>query len=201
LRRARARVRALGCICLRVQSALRTHRCAYHAHVGACPCMRGDFAWLRPRSSPRLPLVARRARPHARAVRGRSIYATKVKALPESLGQCKLLEFLCVRARRRRAPPPCALAAVPALRCCAWRCRDGELGDTTRRWMRRRRRRRSSAGGRARARVAGARGRPARVHGGPEPPGAAARLARRRADNTELAALPAAVEWPKLKTL
>jgi hypothetical protein len=55
--------------------------------------------------------------------------------------------------------------------------------------------------GRHRARTAGARGRPARVGGGPEPLGAAARLARRRASVTELAALPAAVVWPKLKTL
>jgi hypothetical protein len=45
---------------------------------------------------------ARRARPHVRAVHGRIIYGTKVKALPEWLGQCKLLEQLCVRARRRR---------------------------------------------------------------------------------------------------
>jgi hypothetical protein len=54
------------------------------------------------------------------AVRGRDIGATKVTALPESLGQCKLLEKLCVP---RPPPPPCAIAAVPALRCCAWRCR------------------------------------------------------------------------------
>ncbi len=39
------------------------------------------------------------------------------------------------------------------------------------------------------------------VRGGPEPPGAAARLARRYASNTELAALPAAADWPKLKKL
>ncbi len=51
--------------------------------------------------------------PHARAVHGRSIDYTKVQALPEWLGQCKLLEELCVP----RLPPPCAFAAVPALRC------------------------------------------------------------------------------------
>jgi hypothetical protein len=39
------------------------------------------------------------------------------------------------------------------------------------------------------------------VVSGPEPPGAAARLARRDAGNTELAALPAAADWPKLKIL
>ncbi len=39
------------------------------------------------------------------------------------------------------------------------------------------------------------------VRGGPDPPGAAARLARRDAYGTELAALPAAVEWPSLKKL
>ncbi len=36
---------------------------------------------------------------------------------------------------------------------------------------------------------------------GPEPPGAAARLARRNAHSTELAALPAAADWPSLNTL
>jgi hypothetical protein len=51
------------------------------------------------------------------------------------------------------------------------------------------------------ARMAGVRGRPARVRGGPEPPGAAAPSARRDASNTELAALPAAADWPNLKTL
>ncbi len=61
--------------------------------------------------------------------------------------------------------------------------------------------------GRAHTRMAGARGRLARaadrpaVRGGPEPPGAAARWARRSASNTELAALPAAAEWPSLKKL
>ena len=39
------------------------------------------------------------------------------------------------------------------------------------------------------------------LRGGPEPLGAAARSARRWADNTELAALPAAADWPNLKTL
>ncbi len=39
------------------------------------------------------------------------------------------------------------------------------------------------------------------MRGGPEPPGAAARLARRDASNTELAALPAAADWPSLKHL
>jgi hypothetical protein len=33
-------------------------------------------------------------------VHGRSIYSTKVKVLPESLGKCTLLEDLCVRAAR-----------------------------------------------------------------------------------------------------
>ncbi len=48
------------------------------------------------RSTARLPDAARWARPHARAVCGRSIHSTKVKALPESLGNWKLLETLCV---------------------------------------------------------------------------------------------------------
>ena len=47
-------------------------------------------------------------RPHTRAVRGRVISATKVKALPESLGQCKLLETLCVGA----AAPPAVRASA-----------------------------------------------------------------------------------------
>ena len=53
----------------------------------------------------------------------------------------------------------------------------------------------------AATRIACARGRPARVSGGPEPLGAAALVARRYAFDTELAALPAAVDWPNLKTL
>ncbi len=53
----------------------------------------------------RLFVASARSRSHvypwvACAVHGRVIYSTKVRALPESLGQCKLLEFLCVRARR-----------------------------------------------------------------------------------------------------
>jgi hypothetical protein len=58
--------------------------------------------------------------------------------------------------------------------------------------------------GRGRApRTHGWRARPDRraVVGGPEPPGAAARWARRSAYDTELAALPAAADWPKLKKL
>ncbi len=39
------------------------------------------------------------------------------------------------------------------------------------------------------------------VRGGPEPPGTAAQLARRVAYFTELAALPAAADWPSLKKL
>jgi hypothetical protein len=73
--------------------------------------------------------VARRARPHARAVHCRWIFSTKVKALPEWLGQCKLLETLCVppqprrlaRSRRRRR---CAAARAVPRRA---------LGRTTRR--------------------------------------------------------------------
>ena len=74
-------------------------------------------------------------------------------------------------------------------------------GRTTRRWMRRRSCCRSSAAAEpARARLAPAADRRA-VRGGPEPPGAAARLARRDAYNIELAALPAAADWPSLKIL
>jgi hypothetical protein len=110
------------------------------------------------------------------------------------------LEELCVP--RPPPPPPCACAAVPALRCCAWRCRAGALGPH------------SAALDAAAAAlpVVGRRPSPARawlaraadrraIGGGPEPPGAAARLARRDARNSELAALPAAADWPSLKTL
>jgi hypothetical protein len=100
-------------------------------------------------------------------------------------------------------PAPAAAAAVrvrggagAALR----RCRAWRWGRTARRWMRRRCR--SSAVGRA-PRTHGWRARPDRraVRGGPGPPGAAARWARRDASNTELAALPAAADWPSLKIL
>jgi hypothetical protein len=82
----------MGCMSLRVQSPLRTHLCVY---VRACGCVFRacvvSFPWLRPVRPPRLPIVAR---PRARAVRGRDISSTKLKALPEWLGQCKLLEEL-----------------------------------------------------------------------------------------------------------
>jgi hypothetical protein len=156
----------LGCICLRVQSPLRTHRCAYHAHAGACAYMRGDFPWLRPVHPHVRPLSRGGCGPHARAVRGRYIAYTKVNALPAWLGQCKLLEELCVP--RPPPPPPCACAAVPALRCCAWRCRAGRRAAA----------RGDGCGGggvagrrpsaEPRARMAGARRRPARVGGGPD---------------------------------
>jgi hypothetical protein len=87
-----------------------------YAHAGVCACMRGEFPWLRPVRPHVFPWLRGGRSLHARAVRGRRIDDTKVKALPESLGQCKLLEELCVAPA---APPPCAFAAVPALRCCA----------------------------------------------------------------------------------
>jgi hypothetical protein len=99
------------------------YRCVYHAHAGVCVrAMRRDFLWLRPDSSPRLPIGARRARPHARAVRGRSIYGTKVKALPEWLGKCTLLEELCVRPRQAAASRVRDGAGAALLRV---RCRAG----------------------------------------------------------------------------
>jgi hypothetical protein len=72
--------------------------------------MRGDFLRLRPVRPHVCPLSRGGRGLHARAVRGRVIHSTKVRALPESLGQFKLLEELCVR----DAPPPRAFA-VPAL--------------------------------------------------------------------------------------
>ncbi len=67
-----------------------------------------------------LPIVARRPQPHARAVRGRSISYTNVHALPESLGQCKLLVELCVpRPPPRRRARVCGVFGVALLRVLA----------------------------------------------------------------------------------
>jgi hypothetical protein len=136
--------------------------------------------------------------PHARAVRGRVIHSTKVTALPESLGQCKLLETLCVprppgrRARLRRCRRYASARALPRR----------ALGRTTRRWTRRRRRRcRSSASAEPRARIISNAADRRACGVGRKPPGAAARLARRDASNTDIAALPSAVDWPSLQTL
>ncbi len=136
-------------------------------------CIRGFFPWLRPVRPHVCPLLRGGRGPHARAVRGRYIYGTKVKALPESLGQCKLLEELCVQHRRAAAVRVRggAGAALPRVRC-----RAGRWGRTMRHWIRRRRRCRSSAAAEpVRARLARAadrravgvdRSRPARPHGG-----------------------------------
>jgi hypothetical protein len=136
--------------------------------------MRGDFPWLRPVRPHVRPSSRGGCGPHARAVRGRYIASTKVRALPESLGRCKLLEELCVP---HPPPPPCAIAAVPALRCCAKRCRAGALGPHCA----------VSNAAAVALPVVGRRPSPARerlaraadrraIGGGPEPPGAAARL-------------------------
>jgi hypothetical protein len=137
---------------------------------------------------------------HAGAVRGRYISGTKVRALPEWLGQCKLLEELCVP--RPSPPPPCAFAVVPALRCCAWRCRAGALEPP-----------RAALYAAAAALPVVGRGRAPRAHGwrvrptgarsglGRSRPARPHRRARRFASDTELAALPAAADWPNLKTL
>jgi hypothetical protein len=55
-------------------------------------CVNGPLADLR------ICPCARRAPPHAPALHGRDISSTKVKALPESLGKCKDLQHVCVRA-------------------------------------------------------------------------------------------------------
>ncbi len=99
------------------------------------------------------------------------------------------------------APPPCAFAEMPALRCGA--CAAAPCARQHHAAL-------DAAAaalpvvGRDRApRAHGWRARPDRraVRGGPGPPGAAARSARRWAHNTELAALPAAADWPSLKIL
>ncbi len=82
--------------------------------VCARACAR-DFLWLRPVRPHVRPLVRGGRGPHARAVRGRFISSTKVQALPESLGQCKLLETLCVP----RPPPPRRRARSRRCRRCA----------------------------------------------------------------------------------
>jgi hypothetical protein len=139
-----------------------------------------------------------RARPHARAVRGRYIGSTKVGALPETLGQCKDLEELCVRAAAAAVRVRGGFGAALLLRALPRRA----LG-----W------RRAALDAAAAMLPVVGRGRAMRAHCwrqrpdrrvvglGPEPPGAAARSARRSASNSELAALPAAAEWPKLKLL
>ena len=159
---ARAGARAWGCISLRVPSPLRTHRWAYHAHAGACLGHARSLPVASARSTPRPPIVARRAR----AARARG--ARQVHLLHEGEGAPRVARPVhalggTVRPAPRRRPPPFASAAVPALRCCAWRCRAWRWGRAARRWMRRRRRCRSSAVGRAprthgwRARPTGAR--------------------------------------------
>ncbi len=166
-------------------------------NAGVCAFVPDLLLWLRPVRPAHLPIVARRARPHARAARGRDISSTKVKALPESLGNCTNLASLCVRCcpppvhvrggagaallrvalpRRVLGPGRAALYAAAALLLVAGRAEP-------------------------RARMSSARGQPARLEGWA---GAARRghtVARRDASNTELAALPAVVDWPNLREL
>ncbi len=98
-------------------------------------------------------------------------------------------------------PPPCAFAAVRALRRCACAAAPGAGPH-----------RAASDAAAAVLPVVGRRPSP-RAHGwhprptgaregvGPSRPARPHRLARRSASNTELAALPAAADWPNLKTL
>ncbi len=176
LRRVRARVFPRWVdICLSVQSPLpnapvclsRACGCVFRA------CM-VSFPWLQPVRPHVCPSSRGRRGPHAHAVHGRSIRGTKVKALPEWLGRCKLLEGLCVP----RPPPPPPVRVRGGAGAALLRVALPRRGAGPRRLRR-----------------------PARGRGGPGPPGAAARWARRDAHNTELAALPAAVEWPSLKYL
>jgi hypothetical protein len=120
-----------------------------------------------------------------RVVRGRSIAFTKVHALPESLGQCKLLEELCVAPAAVRVCGG-AGAALPRVRA-GRRAAPRGVG--------------CGGGGVAGRRPPSPRAHVWRVRGGPEPLGAAALVARRDASKTDIAALPAAAEWPNLKTL
>jgi hypothetical protein len=124
--------------------------------------------WFRPVRAHVLRWLRGGRGPHARAVRGRDVHFTKVKALPEWLCQCKLLETLCVPRRRPAAVRVGGRAGAALLRV-ALPCRAP--GRAARRWVRRRRRCRSLGAAEPRARMAGARGRPARGRGWPEPPG------------------------------
>jgi hypothetical protein len=140
------------CVCKYVYASEHVYVCStcrIHVSVclGACACVRVG------------------ARAFLALLYGRSIDSTKVKALPDSLGQCKLLEELCVP--RPPPPPPvrvrggagAALLRValprralgPAPRGVGCRAGGGVAG------------RRPSA--EPRARMAGARGRPARGKG------------------------------------
>ncbi len=103
-----------------------------------------------------------------------------------------------MRPRPPPPSPPCAFVAVRALRCRGPRRALG--------------RRRAALDAAAAALAGAGRATPARAwlvpafrptrgRGGPEPLGAAALVARRWAYNTELAALPAAADWPNLKKL
>ena len=130
-RHARGACACGGCARACVASALGTITVP---NASACPSCACGHAWSpsadsSTRSTPCLSIV----RPHARAVRGRDIDSTKVKALPESLGQCKLLETLCVprrRRRRRRLSRVCGVAGVcAAARACCVRRRA--LGRAT----------------------------------------------------------------------
>jgi hypothetical protein len=124
---------------------------------------------------------------HARVVRGRSIHFTKLRALPEWLGRCKLLENLCVP----RPPPRAASRACRAGRWAAPRgvgCGGGGVAS---------RRPRPSP---ARACLAPAADRRA-LGVGPSRSGRPHGWARRTAGGPELAALPAAADWPSLKRL
>jgi hypothetical protein len=60
---------------------------------------------------------------------GRHISSTKVRALPESLGKCKLLKDLCVR-----APPPPARVGVAVLRCYVCNARAGAGAGSRHGW-------------------------------------------------------------------
>ena len=141
LRRARARVRPC-----RVASASgysrrsRTHQCAYHAHAGARLGRARRLSMGSACSPARPPIGARRAR----AARARG--ARQVHRLHEGEGAPRVarpVQALGDPVRPTAATPPCAFAAVPALRCCRVRCCTGRWAGTTRRYMRRRRRCRS----------------------------------------------------------
>jgi hypothetical protein len=162
LRRVRARVRARWGASASRHSRRSERTGVPITHAGACLGHAWRLSMASARSSARPPIVARRAR----AARARG--ARQVHLLHEGEGAPRVarpVQALGVAVRPAAPPPPCAFAAVPALRCCAWRCRAGRWGRAARRWMRRRRRCRSSAAAEPCARMAGARGRPARGTG------------------------------------
>jgi hypothetical protein len=99
----------LGCICLRVQSPFGVSITCMRVCVRACVATSCGFGPFEP-----TPIQCRAAGvvSRARGLHGRYISSTKLKALPEWLGQCTLLYYLCVPPRRPAAVRVCGGAGA-----------------------------------------------------------------------------------------